>query len=71
MTCYCVSTPQRTKDPSKSNHQRGSTDQATVREAPLQANSQTIGQVDISQDGFDTEARVASKFLSPAYFQIF
>lgn len=70
MTYYCVSTSQRTKDPSKSNHQRESTDQVTAREAPLQAKSQTIGQVDISQDGFDTEARVASKFLSLAYIQI-
>lgn len=36
--------------------------QMPIEAAPSPAYSQTYGQVDFSQDGFDTNARVASKF---------
>lgn len=35
--------------------------ETSIEEVPLPAYGETYGQVDFSQDGFNTEARVASK----------
>jgi hypothetical protein len=37
------------------------TRETSIEEVPLPAYGETYGHVDFSQDGFDTEARVASK----------